>query len=141
MLVWHDSELCIAWPRSRASLGCHSKTQFLMRITQLRSTKKLVMLGSALQCVCAHYSFPCITGFQTDPDDIFAMHKMVTRLQNAEERMLECEEVDILCKSIVLVLQSCITSLFPKVNPHYKFIFHAEEICNAFIRVRYLCSS
>ncbi len=40
------------------------------------------------------------------------------------------------CKSIVLVLQSCITNIFLKVNAHYKF--YAEGICHAFIRVRYL---
>ncbi len=64
MLVWRDSELCIARGPRRTPLVCHAKTQFLMRSTQLRTTEnKLVMLGSVLQC---DLNFPsCITNFQT----------------------------------------------------------------------------
>ncbi len=62
MLVWHDSQLCVASPQ-RAPSACYAKTQFLLRSTQLRTTEKLVMLGSALQC--AYYSLSCFTSFQT----------------------------------------------------------------------------
>ncbi|CAD7961206.1 unnamed protein product [Amoebophrya sp. A120] len=62
MLVWHDSALCIAWP-PRGPLACHAKAQFLMRTTQHIGTKKLVMLGCAVQRT--YCSRTCITSFQT----------------------------------------------------------------------------
>ncbi len=48
---------------------------------------------------------------------------------NAKVKQQVAERKNILCKSIVLVLQPCITNRFVKVNPHYNYKSHAEEIC------------
>ncbi|CAD7953339.1 unnamed protein product [Amoebophrya sp. A120] len=57
------------------------------------------------------------------------------------DRDRDREEI-ILCKSIVLVLWNhALQILYLRQIRITNFISHAEEICNAFIRVRYFCSS
>ncbi len=70
VLVWHKSELCIAWPR-RAPPPCHAKAQFLMRNTRLRSMKKICL---ACQRIIGRFLFPSLHYKFLGPD-IFAMHK------------------------------------------------------------------
>ncbi len=86
-----DCEIChadLAWPLNLYCMATNSlsrpsckmqfflcKMQFLMRNTQHRSTKQLVMLGGALQCISLfltdlHHKFP-------DPD-IFAFHSFTS---------------------------------------------------------------
>ncbi len=59
--------------------------------------------------------------FVTDDSIPLQEKAHVCEMEAAAQARICCLMNDILCKSIVLVLQSCITNPFLKVNPHYKF--------------------
>ncbi len=87
MLVWYDSEICIAWP-TRAPLACHAKTQLLMWSTQLRTAKKTCHAGQHItECSLfpsLHHKFP-------DPDK-FAIHNAGTTT-NQEDKDLQIQHL------------------------------------------------
>ncbi|CAD7953082.1 unnamed protein product [Amoebophrya sp. A120] len=62
MLVWNNSELCIAWPQ-RAPLVCHAKTQFHASLNYGKTCHARGRMTVCSLFPFLHHKFPDIQRF------------------------------------------------------------------------------